>query len=79
MPELDLLVLGEANVDLIVQSEDPTPVFGQENEQKQGLWQTEFGTLAVVQEGPMVWGTFDYHGGRVIGSMHCGKLYGYWR
>jgi sugar/nucleoside kinase (ribokinase family) len=27
---LDLLVLGEANVDLIVRAEDPTPVYGQE-------------------------------------------------
>jgi len=28
--KLDLLVLGEANVDLIVRAEDPTPAFGQE-------------------------------------------------
>lgn len=28
--ELDLLVLGEANVDLIVSADDPTPVYGQE-------------------------------------------------
>ncbi len=27
---LDLLVLGEANVDLIVRGEDPTPVYGRE-------------------------------------------------
>jgi hypothetical protein len=54
------------------------PAFGQESEQKQSTWQTEFGTITLVQEGPMVWGTFDYHGGRIIGSMHAGKLYGYW-
>jgi hypothetical protein len=53
------------------------PAFGQENEQKQSLWQTKIRDLTLVQEGPMVWGTFDYHGGRVIGSMHGGKLYGY--
>ncbi|MDI7277168.1 MAG: carbohydrate kinase family protein [Anaerolineae bacterium] len=29
-PPLDVLVLGEANVDLIVRAEDPTPVYGQE-------------------------------------------------
>ena len=30
MERLDLLVLGEANVDLIVSAEDPMPVYGQE-------------------------------------------------
>ncbi len=30
MDQLDLLVLGEANVDLIVRSQDPTPVYGRE-------------------------------------------------
>jgi trans-aconitate methyltransferase len=30
----------------------------------------------IAQEGPMVWGTFDYHGGRIIASMHAGQLYG---
>ncbi len=54
------------------------PAFGQANERKQSTWQTDFGTLTLVQEGPVVWGTYDYHGGRITGSMVGGKLYGFW-
>ena len=42
------------------------------------MWEANFGTLALVQEGPLVWGTYDYHGGKLVGSLRDGKIYGYW-
>jgi hypothetical protein len=54
------------------------PAFAQANEQKQSTWQTDFGTVTLVQDGPVVWGTYDTHGGRIIGAVHGRKFYGYW-
>jgi hypothetical protein len=54
------------------------PAFGQSNERRQSTWQTDFGTVSLVQEGPVIWGTYDYHGGRITGSMVGGKFYGFW-
>lgn len=54
------------------------PASGQFSERKQSTWQSDFGTVTLVQEGPVVWGTYDYHGGRISGSMVGGKFYGFW-
>jgi hypothetical protein len=54
------------------------PAFGQAAERRQSTWQTDFGTVTLVQEGPVIWGTYDYHGGRITGSMNGGKFYGFW-
>ncbi len=54
------------------------PAFSQINERKESVWDTTFGTLTLIQEGPFVWGTYNYHGGKVVGAMRDGKLYGFW-
>jgi hypothetical protein len=53
--------------------------FGQATVRRESAWDTSFGTVKLVQEGPLVWGSYEeYHGGRMIGALRDGKLYGFW-
>jgi hypothetical protein len=41
-------------------------------------WETNFQTLTLAQEGAFISGTYAYHGGKVIGAIANGVIYGYW-
>lgn len=42
------------------------------------FWETNFGTLSLNQDGAFVWGTYNYAGGKVIGAVSQGVIYGFW-
>lgn len=54
------------------------PASAQQAARFQSTWETSFGTITLIQEGPLVWGSYTYHGGKLIGSISGGKFYGFW-
>ena len=54
------------------------PAVSQSNQRLTSVWDTSFDRLTLEQEGPFVWGVYNYHGGKVIGAVLGGKLYGFW-
>jgi hypothetical protein len=54
------------------------PAAAQSLQHRESTWDTDFGSMTLVQEGPLVWGTYEYHDGQVIGALQGGTLYGFW-
>jgi hypothetical protein len=37
------------------------PLFAQDLGKRESVWETNFGKLTLMQEGPLVWGTYGKH------------------
>jgi hypothetical protein len=42
------------------------------------VWETSFGTVTIIQEGPFISGTYPYASGKLIGAVSGGVFVGYW-
>ena len=45
------------------------PAAAQSLQHRESTWDTNFGPMTLVQEGPLVWGTYEYHDGQLIGAL----------